>query len=204
MIIDMTIDEIEKCLNDLIEGKVGVYLDKQGVLNQNARVAIQAALLDFQNRTKEIEAYRLEYPYNLFKVITGEDLDIIDNVNDIELQVLIEDRIRGLEYAISKMDSIERRIIEMRYERHMTLTDVGDELGIRREMVRQKEARVIRKLRGPIYIKYIECGYNRIKNEIEKRIISQYGQEIELLEEEYQQRILEIESTLESLYSKGK
>ena len=59
-----------------------------------------------------------------------------------------------LSAVLSSLSARERRVVELRFgldgDRVCTLTEIGDELGITRERVRQIEARALRKLRQPM------------------------------------------------------
>ena len=65
-------------------------------------------------------------------------------------------RKRLLRQAISRLPERERRIIQLRHlgDDPMTLRDVGAELGMSRERVRQLEAQALRKLKNIIVPKY--------------------------------------------------
>jgi len=61
-----------------------------------------------------------------------------------------------LEEAIGKLGAREQKIVRLRHfgDRQMTLREVGQELGISRERVRQLEAQALRKLRSLVGHKY--------------------------------------------------
>ncbi len=64
-----------------------------------------------------------------------------------------------LDDAIGMLPERQRRIIELRHRGHeqRTLREVGEEMGLSRERVRQLEARAIRRLRALISRQYAPC-----------------------------------------------
>jgi len=78
--------------------------------------------------------------------LTGEGPSVEKNVADLELRRVFLEKVREFAATLSDRD---RMIIEERMlaEEPKTLQEMGDELGITRERVRQLEARVVARLR---------------------------------------------------------
>lgn len=78
--------------------------------------------------------------------LTGEGPSVEKNVADLELRRVFLEKVREFAATLSERD---RMIIEERMlaEEPKTLQEMGDELGITRERVRQLEARVVARLR---------------------------------------------------------
>jgi RNA polymerase sigma-32 factor len=78
--------------------------------------------------------------------LTGEGPSVEKNVADLELRRVFLEKVREFAATLSERD---RMIIEERMlaEEPKTLQEMGDELGITRERVRQLEARVVTRLR---------------------------------------------------------
>jgi len=78
--------------------------------------------------------------------LTGEGPSVEKNVADLELRRVFLEKVREFAATLSERD---RMIVEERMlaEEPKTLQEMGDELGITRERVRQLEARVVARLR---------------------------------------------------------
>jgi RNA polymerase sigma-32 factor len=78
--------------------------------------------------------------------LTGDVPSVEKNVADLELRRVFLEKVREFAATLSERD---RMIIEERMlaEEPKTLQEIGDELGITRERVRQLEARVVARLR---------------------------------------------------------
>ena len=85
---------------------------------------------------KEKTIYDL-YPLNLVQDILGSDLETV--------------YIPGVGAALSLLTERERQMLSARYERGLTLEQLGKEQGVTRERIRQIIAKAIRKLRHPSY-----------------------------------------------------
>lgn len=83
---------------------------------------------------------------DFYDVVPGDD----PSPEDMALET-DEARVRAYQVgqALTRLDAREREIIRMRYldEDTMTLSEVGREIGVCRERVRQIEAKAIRKMR---------------------------------------------------------
>jgi len=79
--------------------------------------------------------------------------DMLEDVNAERPEVALVERFRGtdLEAALDALNERMRRVVELRFglggERTRTLEEVGVELGVTRERVRQLETRALRELR---------------------------------------------------------
>lgn len=126
-----------------------------------------------------------EWPYNLLNAleIDEDPLDHMDDIGTLEVAM-----------AISSMTPREKSVIRMRYGQEMTLEAVGNEIGVKKERVRQIEAKALRKLR------YTEvAGYvirNGVKAYINMRILKgiEHGmkQKEAALEEVYRQKLADL------------
>lgn len=126
-----------------------------------------------------------EWPYNLLNAleIDEDPLDHMDDIGTLEVAM-----------AISSMTPREKGVIRMRYAQEMTLDAVGNEIGVKKERVRQIEAKALRKLR------YTEgAGYvirNGVKAYINVRILKGIEQGMKqkeaALEEVYRQKLADV------------
>lgn len=100
------------------------------------------------------------YPYNLIPIITGEDdrfylRSDVGKENEEPMRYyspgIIED---VMHKALTER---ENKVLQMRYEWGMTLNEVGVEIGITQERVRQIEAKAFRKLHYRTYHYELEC-----------------------------------------------
>lgn len=100
------------------------------------------------------------YPINLF-------LDIFDceKVEDCLKTEDMNDVICGLQFVLNNMlNERERKAVNGKYERKMTLQSISEEFGVTRERVRQIVAKALRKMRHPTRSRYIEYGYSGFLN----------------------------------------
>ncbi len=80
--------------------------------------------------------------------------DMLEDVNAEQPHVALADHLRGSELteALERLNERMRRVLELRFglagERPRTLEEVGVELGVTRERVRQLEARALRELQA--------------------------------------------------------
>ena len=81
--------------------------------------------------------------------------DFVEDENAVDLEdsaqmMLLRDQVH---LVLNSLSGRERRVIELRYgldgARDRTLSEIGDELGVTRERIRQIEAKALRKLRHP-------------------------------------------------------
>lgn len=96
------------------------------------------------------------YPINLF-------LDIFDceKIEDCLKTEDTNDVICGLQFVLNNMlNERERKAVNGKYERKMSLQAISEEFGITKERVRQIIAKALRKMRHPIRRRYIEYGYS--------------------------------------------
>ena len=86
------------------------------------------------------------YPYNLIPLINGEDDESDIRAWEEDNKVYYSPRLIE-EVMTQHLTERENKVLQMRYEWGMTLEEVGSELGVNRERIRQIEARAIRKMR---------------------------------------------------------
>ena len=81
-----------------------------------------------------------EWPYNLLKEIFGE-------WDELATQVQID----GIEYVLSLMPQRWRICVYGHYRDRRSYNDIGKEIGVTRERVRQILTKVVRKMRSNVY-----------------------------------------------------
>lgn len=96
------------------------------------------------------------YPYNLIPLINGEDDESDIRAWEEDNKVYYSPRLIE-EVMTQHLTERENKILQMRYEWGMSLEEVGKELGVTRERIRQVEARAIRKLKHQYYKGTIRC-----------------------------------------------
>lgn len=90
------------------------------------------------------------YPYNLLTEVFMGEIEWVDD----------DDHNAGLDKALSTLFPRESEILRMRFVEKKTLNEVGKELGVTGERIRQQEAKGIWKLRHPTRKNYILFGLN--------------------------------------------
>lgn len=86
------------------------------------------------------------YPYNLIPLINGEDDESDIKAWEEDNKVYYSPRLIE-EVMTQHLTERENKVLQMRYEWGMSLEEVGKELGVTRERIRQVETRAIRKMR---------------------------------------------------------
>ena len=104
-------------------------------------------------------AMRLQKGISLDHQLT-EDLTLIDTLKTFDK----EHKEIWVDKALNSLDETDRKIIELRYltspdgkREHYTLAEVGEELKLSRERVRQREVRILKQLRRYYYKNYIQA-----------------------------------------------
>jgi RNA polymerase primary sigma factor len=121
-------------------------------------VEISEAMEITPERVREIASI-LPQPISL-ETPVGDDQDAMlgDFVEDQNAQLLEEAGARAvlrdqMEVVLSSLSPRERKVLDLRYGlesgRQHTLDEIGIELGVTRERIRQIEAKALRKLRHP-------------------------------------------------------
>lgn len=94
---------------------------------------------------------KLDYPMNLIRKITG----------GIEIKCGIDDALKGLEYCLNEfVNEREKNVLIKHNKHHSTLRDIGKEVGVSYNRIRQIECNGIKKLMKPTIRKYIIYGYD--------------------------------------------
>ena len=107
------------------------------------------------------------YPKNLIA-------DLVGNFKESTWQLLNEkdlneDRINGLNYALSQCSENEQLAIALRYKGYCALAEIGEQLGVTKERARQIIAEALRKMRHPKRFGYVQYGYNAYSEAKEKQ-----------------------------------
>lgn len=106
----------------------------------------------------KVEAEYAPYPENLLiNVFDKTEYDVFDK-RETRFLPVDKDVRDGIDYVLSKLTERERQVIKFRYEDMMTLGDVGRELSLTNERIRQIEAKALRKMRQPINAGYLLYG----------------------------------------------
>lgn len=91
------------------------------------------------------------YPANLLIDIRG--------ITTLELpQKLTKDVLAGIHYALSTLEEREQSVLQGVYEESLSLVDIGEQMGLSNERVRQIKVKALRKLREPCRWNYIFHG----------------------------------------------
>lgn len=101
-----------------------------------------------QNWIKIPDGYEAPYPYNLIEDILGYPVE----------SILTEDQKNGLEMLLTKLTPKEEMVLKFRYSKGMTLLEIGNEINVTQERVRQIVMQGLRKLRAPARKNYIING----------------------------------------------
>lgn len=110
----------------------------------------------------------IEWPYNLMQQAQVEVDDPLDHICS-EAELL-------LAMCLSSMTEREKDVVMRRYYHQKTLKEVGEEIGVKQERVRQIEAKAIRKMRNPHYSYILLHG---IKAYVDKRVNEKVEAELE-------------------------
>lgn len=113
------------------------------------------------------------YPYNLMVALTENESD--------GMNVLDDDRIAGLEYALSTLTERQRTVCKMRFEDEMTYEQIAKRFEVTRERIRQILAKTIRELRHPSRFKYIQLGFEIASGKLEAQMQARQAEELERL-----------------------
>ena len=89
---------------------------------------------------------RAEYPLNLLRDIPAG-------------QILSDDQMKGLEYALKQLTEREQIVLEYRYVKGMSYSKIGMEFGVTGNRIQQIVRRALRKLSRPAIMAYIQEGF---------------------------------------------
>lgn len=115
----------------------------------------------------------IEWPYNLIQQVQVETDDPLEHICS-EAELL-------LAMCMSNMTEREKDIVMRRYYHQKTLKEVGEEIGVKQERVRQIEAKGVRKMRNP-HCEYIML--HGIKEYINKRVNEKADAMVKTMKEE--------------------
>lgn len=89
---------------------------------------------------------RVDYPLNLLR--------------DIPVgQILSDDQMKGLEYVLGQLTEREQMVLEYRYVKEMSYSEIGGAFGLTGSRIQQIINRALRKLRHPARTAYIREGF---------------------------------------------
>ena len=126
-------------------------------------------------KSVKTQILREEYPLNLLKAMEAEKTHFQFSVEEIT-----DDKLEGLDYALSELTERERQILFLRYQERKTLKEIGEIIGVTAERIRSQELRAIYRLRKPPLLGYIKYG----KIAFEQRIAARKAEK----EKEYNER----------------
>ena len=110
-----------------------------------------------KKKEKPTKPEQLPYPEN---IITAIGLDLVFHTE--KYVPLTEDQMRGLEFALGTLKEKERKAIELRFERHLTLKKTAEYFQRSSTRIGQVMSIGIRKLRHPSRLRYYRYGYAAI------------------------------------------
>ncbi|XBX04470.1 sigma-70 family RNA polymerase sigma factor [Enterocloster clostridioformis] len=87
-----------------------------------------------------------DYPLNLLRDIPVR-------------QILSDDQMKGLEYALKQLTEREQKVLEYRYVKGMSYSKIGMEFALTRSRIQQIVRRALRKLSRPAITAYIREGF---------------------------------------------
>ena len=91
-----------------------------------------------------------KYPQNL--------LDAIAELYGYQIALITDDRLAGLYYAISTLDQSQQRIVEMRFQKNMSIDEICTAMQLTQSEVEALCKKAIIMLRHPYVNKYILYG----------------------------------------------
>ncbi len=107
--------------------------------------------MSFPSMATSYEYKKKEYPENLITAI-GADTCI----------PLTKDQENGLLFAMNFLKEREQRIIKMRFMENRTYGDIGKELGLSPERIRQIIVKSLYRLRRPLIARYYKEGLSKV------------------------------------------
>lgn len=142
------------------------------------------------NRTKFSAVTDLihTYPYNLACTIMGYNKETTDAEKwDIAYNTYVP----GLMEAMSVLNEQEKKVIEYRFKSLMTLAEIGKELGLSGERIRQIKEKAIRRLRHPSQARKWNMRYilSYLDKEQEYRKTAEENEALKALVKEYEEKI---------------
>lgn len=100
---------------------------------------------------------RAEYPLNLLR-----DIPVV--------QILSDDQMKGLEYVLGQLTEREQMVLEYRYVKGMSYSEIGGAFGLTGSRIQQIVNRALRKLWHPVRTAYIREGFAAHETSILKHV----------------------------------
>lgn len=134
------------------------------------------------------------YPYNLACTIMGYNKETTDAEKwDIAYNTYVP----GLMEAMGVLNEQEKKVIEYRFKSLMTLAEIGKELGLSGERIRQIKEKAIRRLRHPSQARKWNIRYilPYLDKEQEYRKTAEENEALRALVKEYEEKISAMDGT---------
>lgn len=111
----------------------------------------------------------LEYPYNLIYAVFGEKAEeIIDNSDTIT------DFKASVEYILCTLTEREKNILKRRFAELKKYEEIGKNLSLTRQRVKQIETKALRKMGHPNRAKYLIHGVSGVVENIQTRYYNKF------------------------------
>ena len=143
--------------------------------------------------------YDIEYPYNMLEQVLGKPID----------WQLKDENAEGLEWALSKINERHANILLKYFKEGMTFEQIGEDMGVTKERVRQIVATGLRSLRHPMKLKAIFKGLHSFEEvdeyfASEKNKLNERTKELGAREKALEERELALEKKSDiSCYSEN-
>lgn len=116
-------------------------------------------------------AVQRPYPLNLLDAIMSDMMFLASK--PVEMSDLPADFDRRLSVAMSALQGSHNpaEILILRFRDGLTLQEIGDEIGVSRERIRQLIEKYVKKLRQPDILRYLNCGIEGIPEKSTKAVV---------------------------------